>query len=348
MSMSLGKIVLFGSGEISNRAQPIYDEIMQGIEPPKRVAVLETPAGFQLNSADVAGAVADYIRDHLQNHKPEVTVVPARKRDTPFSPDDPEIVAPLLTSQMVFLGAGSPTYAVRQLVDSLAWRIILARHRLGHPIVLASAATIAVSAWSVPVYEIYKVGEDAHWKAGLDLWGSFGLSLVFVPHWNNNEGGEKHDTSRCFMGRPRFREMLRLLPRGVPIIGIDEYSALVMDPEQEICQVRGSGGVTLLRDGEEKRYEQGMTFPFSELGTLDRSDPHAGVPEAVWEMIADAEEEARASDEPGPDLLALVEERKQARADRDWSLSDRLRDRIQALGWQIRDTPEGSDLVRGG
>ena len=32
---------------------------------------------------------------------------------------------------MIFMGPGSPSYAVRQLEDSLTWEYILARHRLG-------------------------------------------------------------------------------------------------------------------------------------------------------------------------------------------------------------------------
>ena len=84
-----------------------------------------------------------------------------------FSPDEAEIVRPLLYANMIFMGPGSPTYATRQLKDSLAWEIIRARHRLGATLAFASAATISIGAWAIPVYEIYKVGEDVHTKTGL-------------------------------------------------------------------------------------------------------------------------------------------------------------------------------------
>ena len=86
------------------------------------------------------------------------------------------------------MGPGSPTYAVRQLADSLAWHRLIARHRVGATLALASAAVIAISALALPVYEIYKAGQDLHWQPGLDLFGAYGLKLVFVPHWNNAEG----------------------------------------------------------------------------------------------------------------------------------------------------------------
>ena len=344
MQAKMGPVVLFGSGEIAASAQAVYDQIMQPLRPPVRVSVLETPAGFQLNSADVAGAVADYIREHLPNYRPQVSVVAARKRGTPYSPDDPVIVAPLLTSQVIFLGPGSPTYAARQLRGSLAWQIAQARHRMGHALVLASAATIAASAWAIPVYEIYKVGQELHWQPGLDLFGAFGLSIVFVPHWNNNEGGEKHDTSRCFMGQPRFEALLRLLPPGLTIVGIDEYTALIVDPEEGACRVLGAGAVTLVRPNGDERYETGQMIPCDALGDFVRPALEDGLPPEVLAMIAAAEAELAQPLEPPAEVLALVAERQAARAARDWAASDRLRDAIRVLGWEVRDAREGPEL----
>jgi hypothetical protein len=55
----------------------VYDWLFRRIAAPIRVAVLETPAGFQPNSAGVAGEVAQFLRQRLQNYRPQVTVVPA-------------------------------------------------------------------------------------------------------------------------------------------------------------------------------------------------------------------------------------------------------------------------------
>src|SRR6185436_3065806 len=127
--------------------------------------------------------------------------LPARKRDTPFSPDNAELTYPLLQAHLIFLGPGSPTYAVRQLEQTRAWHRLMARCRTGTTLVLASAAALAIGAYTLPVYEIYKVGEDLHWHRGLDFFGGLGLPLVFVPHWDNAEGGADLDTSCCFMGQ---------------------------------------------------------------------------------------------------------------------------------------------------
>src|SRR5438876_5181188 len=45
------------------------------------------------------------------------------------------------------------------------------------------------------------------------------------------------------------------------------------------------------------------------------------------------------------EALALVRERDEARAAHDWKRSDELRDQLTALGFEVRDTPEGTELV---
>jgi cysteinyl-tRNA synthetase len=47
-----------------------------------------------------------------------------------------------------------------------------------------------------------------------------------------------------------------------------------------------------------------------------------------------------------PELVSLAERRVAARAARDFELADRLRDELAAAGWQMRDRPDGYDLVR--
>jgi hypothetical protein len=345
MAEQPGIIVLFSSGETSASGQRIYEWLFRRLSRPVRMAILETPAGFQPNTALVAGKVADFVRHHLQNYQPQITVVPARQRSTSFSPDDPEIVSPLLQANVIFMGAGSPTYAVRQLEDSLTWNTLLARHRLGAGVMLASAAAIAASAQCLPVYEIYKVGADLHWCRGLDLFGPYGLSLCLVSHWDNSEGGAELDTSHGFVGQARFERLRTMLPPEVMVVGLDEHTALAMDLAGETCRVIGRGGVSLCQGGAEHRFEHGQSLPISALGSFHMPDPQEGIPAEVWERVRGAQAEASAAAQPPPEVVALVQEREAARARRDWAAADDLRQRILALGWQVRDTGVDSDLT---
>jgi len=43
--------------------------------------------------------------------------------------------------------------------------------------------------------------------------------------------------------------------------------------------------------------------------------------------------------------MALVRQRDAARAARDWKRSDEIRDLLIARGYEVRDTPKGTELV---
>jgi cysteinyl-tRNA synthetase len=51
---------------------------------------------------------------------------------------------------------------------------------------------------------------------------------------------------------------------------------------------------------------------------------------------------------PDPAALALLAQRDAARALSDYPEADRLRDELAALGWVVRDGPDGPELVRAG
>ena len=344
MTEQPGLVILFGSGERSPSARSIWDWLFDQLTPPIQVAILETPAGFEPNSALVAGRMADFIDHHLRNHQPQTIVVPARKRGTPFSPDDPDILKPMLNADVLFIGPGSPTYAVRQLEDSLAWEILAARHQMGTAIVLASAAAIAVGAHALPVYEIYKVGEDLHWHRGLNFFEQYGLSPVFIPHWNNTEGGADLDTSRCYMGQERFAQLLTLLPSDAMVVGIEEHTALILDVAEKTCHIRGSGGVTLLQRGEARHFGTGRTFALTELGAGQMPLPGAHIRPKVLQLIHTVQTAHPSNPEPPDEVRELVDQRQKARACRDWARADELREDIAALGWRVLDTRQGPQL----
>ncbi|MBI5934271.1 MAG: cysteinyl-tRNA synthetase [Chloroflexi bacterium] len=342
--MTIGRIAFLGSGETSLAGGRIFETLARLHPDLARVAILETPAGFELNSASVAGRVADFLRTRLQNYSPRVDVVPARKRNSPFSPDDPEILKPLLDANLIFMGPGSPTYAARQLQGTLAWDIVRARHRMGATLVFASAATISVGAWVLPVYEIYKVGQDVHSLPGLNIFSDFGVPLSFIPHWNNAEGGADLDTSRCFIGMDRFAEWCDMLPSDHTIVGLDEHTGLILDFEKNECTVSGVSSVSLVRECDPEIYAAGKTFPLSALGNFTRPALEDGISPQALELIhhvARIEE-----DSPDAETLSLLDARGKARASKDWAASDRLRDEIAAHGWAVKDTAAGQTLKK--
>jgi hypothetical protein len=343
--MTLGRIAFLGSGETSLAGGRIFEALAHEIKEPLRIALIETPAGFELNSAQVVGRVGDFMKTRLQNYKPVIDVVAARKKGSPFSPDDPEIVKPLLHANVIFMGPGSPTYAIRQLKDTLTWDVIRARHRLGATLIFASAATVSIGAHALPVYEIYKVGQDVHVVDGLNLFADFGLHVSFIPHWNNADGGVDLDTSRCFVGMDRFKEWCDLLPSQNETIGLDEHTGVIIDFESGLCEVSGVSSVSLVRECDPEMFPSGSKFPLSELGEVRLPDPvEKDIPAQAWEMCLNAP--ALEDNRPSDEVTVLVERRAAARANKNWAESDKLRDEISALGWTVQDSKDGSRLVK--
>jgi cyanophycinase-like exopeptidase len=376
-----GLIILFGSGETSPTGRKIFERVFRTLPKSPKLALLETPAGFELNSHQVISRVGDFFTHRLQNYSPQVEIIPARRRGTSFSPDDPEIVTPLLNADLIFMGPGSPSYAIRQLRDSLAWDYLIARHSLGAPLALASAATVAFSTCALPVYEIYKVGEDLHWNEGLDFFKLYGLKLVFIPHWNNHEGGMELDTSRCFMGQERFTQLMNILPEEMTIIGLDEKTALVMDPSRCECYVNGLGKVTLLhtghkhahhsyphlsastplnftgtednlieiaelRGGHVHHYQSGQSFPMSEIGPFQPCHPEASLPPSVWQKAIQINQlsQSETLTNPSIEVIQLIHARDEARQCKNWAAADEFRKQIEKLGWEVSDTKDGPEF----
>ena len=123
----------------------------------------------------------------------------------------------------------------------------------------------AFGAFTVPVYEIYKVGQPPHWLEGLDLLGRIGLSQVAViPHFDNSEGGT-HDARYCYLGERRLEEMERQLPDGALVLGIDEHTALVLDVAAGCATISGLGALTVRTRGRSTRFASGSVVRLSEL-----------------------------------------------------------------------------------
>ena len=109
----------------------------------------------------------------------------------------------------------------------------------GGCVVFASAAALTLGVATVPVYEIYKCGEDPHWLEGLDIASAAGIRAAIIPHYDNSEGGT-HDTRFCYLGERRLSVMERELPDGAFVLGVDEHTACIFDIDAARPQWRGA------------------------------------------------------------------------------------------------------------
>jgi peptidase E len=261
MTTPRGTIAIMGSGETTDSMVRVHRHLLERLKPPVRAVFIDTPAGFQMNADDLFDKAREYFQKRLNQPLQRVSFRSAGK----VSPYEAEkAYQTLRAADYIFVGPGSPTYALKNWAGTPIPQIIQERIREGSLFVAASAAALTLGAFTLPVYEIYKVGEDVHWVEGLNLLGSFGLPFVVIPHWNNAEGGT-HDTRFCYMGEPRLIQLERLLPSGTPILGIDEHTACILDFSAGQVLIRGVGGVTLRRGGGQTVFQDGETLSLAEL-----------------------------------------------------------------------------------
>jgi len=276
MPSGKGMIVLMGSGELTATMVEVYKELLGRFGPAARAVFLDTPAGFQLNVDQISKKAQDYFQTHIRQ---PLSIASFKTHDTitPFEAE--QAYHTLREADFVLIGPGSPTYAVSQWQQSAIPQILTDRVREGGCLVAASAAALTVGRFTLPVYEIYKVGRELHWMEGMDILKNFGFNLVVVPHWNNAEGGT-HDTRFCFMGKPRFRQLVSFLPEDVSILGLDEHTACIMDFANEEATVKGIGRVTLQHAGHHIVYKTGDRFSLAVLRGAEKAENWKQTPQA--------------------------------------------------------------------
>ncbi len=90
---------------------------------------------------------------------------------------------------------------------------------------------------------------------------------------------------------------------------------------------------------------------FDLVSASNRGEEIEGAGTALAEMLATLGLDSLAGEdsaEVGADVQALLAEREKARAARDFERSDRIREQLAELGWEVRDSAEGARLIRRG
>jgi cysteinyl-tRNA synthetase len=81
-----------------------------------------------------------------------------------------------------------------------------------------------------------------------------------------------------------------------------------------------------------------------DAGQLDAAAARALLDE--WQRVNAVLGFEKEAEQIPAEVLTLLEERKAARAAKEWKMSDAIRDQIATLGWQVKDTKDGQKLTR--
>ena len=254
-------LAVMGSGETAPTMVTTHRMLASKLQKPARAVLLDTPYGFQENAPELATKAVEYFQTSINLELEVAGLTEIIGADALAVERGLQKVA---EADYVFAGPGSPTYALRQWSGTSLAGLLNKKLRDGGIVTFASAAALTLGRFTLPVYEIYKVGEDPRWLDGLNILGEIGVNVALIPHFNNAEGGH-HDTRFCYMGERRLSMLERELPDDVYVLGVDEHTGMVIDLDAETVTVVGKGVVTIRVHGESTQIASGESFSIDRL-----------------------------------------------------------------------------------
>ena len=372
------RIALMGSGETAPSMVKVHRALLDSLGDKPRAVLIDTTYGFQENADELTEKAQDFFAESLVT---SLGVATLRRAKDATALEVTRFRRELEAANYIFAGPGSPSYALGNLHQVGAGKTLQDQLSRDATLCFASAAAVTTGRWSIPVYEIYKVGADPEWQDGLDLLSVFGVEAAVVPHFDNHEGAT-HDTRFCYIGDRRLRMLEAQLPDGVPIIGIDEHTCVTIDDDGNV-EVLGKGVLTIRRDGVAKEFPSGSVLTVEALGLSNRAPTRqnpvsdgadSGLERFRSALVAfDAERAmqelaAAVSGDQRDDALTMIGEldavltdgfvdrrallnplveliielRANARSSKDFTTSDRIRDGAAACGIIFEDSADGT------
>jgi cyanophycinase len=208
-----GTLALVGGAEWTDRCT--FDADLLAASGAERVLVVPTAAAYEN-----PGRVEERARTWFESLGAAVDVLPVLRRADALRP---EVVEQAAAAGFIYLAGGSPMHLRSVLKDSPLWDAIVAAHRGG--------ATLAGAAEGACVLSTYMVdSRGGAFTVGLDLLDR----VTVIPRYN-------------LWSEDKWHRTVRLAPRGMTVLGIEEATAVVADASG--WRSVGAGSVTAYRDG---------------------------------------------------------------------------------------------------
>ncbi len=279
-----------GSGETTPGMLGVHREVFADLPAGAQLALMDSPFAFQENADELVDRISGYFDQSLGRTVQRITLPAGADALT-----QAQALAAIRSADWLFAGPGSPSYARRAWVGTPVPQALadLVAPGRSAALVVASAAAVTLGSWALPVYEIYKVGEDPRWEPGIGVMDRvLGWRCAVIPHYDNQEGGT-HDTRFCYLGGRRLARIEDELD-GALIVGVDEHTAVLFDLDAGRVRVAGRGGLTLRVAGVEEVLPAGTEVALTEVETLiDRLRGVGNEPGAV--LVASQPDPAVAS-----------------------------------------------------
>ncbi len=142
-----GTIAIMGSGETTDSMVRVHRYLLERLKPPVRAVFIDTPAGFQMNAEDLFDKAREYFQKRLNQPLLHVSFKSAKNLS---AYEAEKAYRSLRDADYLFVGPGSPTYALKNWAGTPIPQIIQERIQEGGIFVAASAAALTLGSLYPP------------------------------------------------------------------------------------------------------------------------------------------------------------------------------------------------------
>ncbi|MGH2347686.1 MAG: Type 1 glutamine amidotransferase-like domain-containing protein [Chloroflexota bacterium] len=236
-----GPVALVGSGEFLHVMDDTDLAISNCLGGPAatRVAVIPTASGLEEPESPARWARLGL--EHFGRLGAQVDAVPILNRP---DAEDPRMLAILEAANFYYFSGGNPLHLIDTMRDTPAWSIIARRHAEGAALAGCSAGAMAICG-QTSRFRGMREDDRPAWAPALGVLPR----LIVVPHY---------DRIASFIGDEAAERLVRNVPDGAVLLGIEEDTALVR-LESNVWRVMGQRRVWVFSAGERAAYEAGRT-----------------------------------------------------------------------------------------
>jgi cysteinyl-tRNA synthetase len=126
----------------------------------------------------------------------------------------------------------------------------------------------------------------------------------------------------------------------------------IRDAARRVAEGEATAEMTAQRDAffdalaDDFNTPRALAALYEWIGLANRLDAPRGRAELAEMLGVLGLESLLEAEEAPPEAVALAERRDAARREKDWPEADRLRGELHKLGWEVRDGPQGPELVQ--
>ena len=230
MTATKGTVALVGSGEFLEPIEPLDRELLKRLNGTPHVVIL--PTASALDGPGVSERWAQMGIKHFTRLGASAQEVMLLTRE---DAESATLASRIVAANFVYFSGGKPQYLLETLRDTVCWHAILDVFAAGRVVAGCSAGAMVLAEYMLA------------WPQFKRTIPALGLApgIAIIPHFDEVPGW--------------ITSVVRMVPRGVTVVGVAGSTALVSS--EQSWTVCGRGSVTVFTGKHKQQYSEGENVP---------------------------------------------------------------------------------------